>query len=1339
MATLAELQINVDSTQAKTGAETLTLLADASAKVTRAFRDQKAAADALNSGGGSPGGGGGGGGTKPVNDLSSAIDNQTKKLKALEEQRKALNSSDLKTTNPAEYDRLNQVIDTNINLVNRQGNALDRLAGQALREQRAKEAAATAEQRRLEAQARAIQSNEALAARASARAERELSATLNGLSAQIKAQQEYNRTIEQLNRARSGTGANGPVVPSISSAEYDSYVKLAAAKRDEALATRDQSREIDQVRSKIDSVTATLGRAERAEIQYTRALAVLNDGLRLGALTADQYNTKLTQISTRRDQAIVAANSNTAAEARFARELFNVTSAYDPLQRAQASYNEGIRVLSAGLQSGQLNIQQFNKALGDQRQALDAVRAAQPNSEQSQAARYQAAIDRLLPYNSQLRNLAEAEKALQAAQAQGRVIGEQQIAQHKAATEAIAAERKEIERRADASRKSGNSAKQDAQALRQVPAQITDIVVSLQGGQAPLTVLLQQGGQLKDVFGGVVPALKGLATGLVSLLNPTVIIGSALLGLGVAAQQGAKELIAFNQSTILTNGFAGVSASKFSQLRDSLDDVRGTARIAAEALTLINASGKISGDVFEQVATAAIAFQRATGTALKDIIGDFASLGKDPVKAAVALDEKYKFLTSSVLAQAGALVLAGKEFEATTLLQGELATATENAAQRMVDQLNVVGKTLKGLKDGVSEVIDEFFKLGRVDTTADRLKELYRQRENAELPNKTRALIGIGPDEGTSKRVADIDKEIQALRTRIEYENYGAEQEAQTERNRQLAVSATSRLEGNRSLYLDSVARAQEALNLVERDAIRIKQGAAAANRQVTAEEQKLIDVNRSGAQRRLDEAKEQAAKKANKPAGALDTTNVQEVRSDLKIIQNEYENHYKRVTSIGEAGLVSEQATYYSQKAILEAQRKAVEDSFNSQEVAIKALQERKGNSNAQTVSLSNQLTRAETERVTTLETLDRRLDQLQSKEDGRVATRTRNIAAYKASLDAQLESLSDQGARSADGVGRGSRQAGVNQALGANDRSFNRAQRRLSEALADNGDPAEYAAKLKDLEKSHNELAAQIIQNDKDIQAANYDWTNGFTAAIEDAQDVGMNFAGSLQSALTGTFESAGDALATFVTTGTFNFRSFTTSILADLAKIAARQAASGALSGILGVAASAASTYFGGGGANGFAAGSAGATSSTLGASQAGYSSQYFQAKGGAWSGGTQMFANGGAFTNSVVSSPTSFGMANGSRGIMGEAGDEAIVPLARTRNGDLGIRALGGGGGGGSSATIVNVSVQVSESGSKSQSDEPAWNQFGTDLGAFVRTEVYSVINTESRPGGQLSKG
>lgn len=58
----------------------------------------------------------------------------------------------------------------------------------------------------------------------------------------------------------------------------------------------------------------------------------------------------------------------------------------------------------------------------------------------------------------------------------------------------------------------------------------------------------------------------------------------------------------------------------------------------------------------------------------------------------------------------------------------------------------------------------------------------------------------------------------------------------------------------------------------------------------------------------------------------------------------------------------------------------------------------------------------------------------------------------------------------------------------------------------------------------------------------------------------------------------------------------------------------------------------------------------------------------AKGGAFVGGVQAFANGGAFTNSVVSSPTTFPM-----GLMGEAGPEAIMPLSRTADGSLGVRA------------------------------------------------------------------
>ncbi|ALC12467.1 phage tail tape measure protein [Sphingopyxis sp. 113P3] len=66
--------------------------------------------------------------------------------------------------------------------------------------------------------------------------------------------------------------------------------------------------------------------------------------------------------------------------------------------------------------------------------------------------------------------------------------------------------------------------------------------------------------------------------------------------------------------------------------------------------------------------------------------------------------------------------------------------------------------------------------------------------------------------------------------------------------------------------------------------------------------------------------------------------------------------------------------------------------------------------------------------------------------------------------------------------------------------------------------------------------------------------------------------------------------------------------------------------------------------------------------------------------------QRFATGSAFANSIISTPTLFKFAKGTKlGLMGEAGPEAVMPLGRTPDGKLGVHAMGGGGGG-SPATI-----------------------------------------------------
>lgn len=90
-----------------------------------------------------------------------------------------------------------------------------------------------------------------------------------------------------------------------------------------------------------------------------------------------------------------------------------------------------------------------------------------------------------------------------------------------------------------------------------------------------------------------------------------------------------------------------------------------------------------------------------------------------------------------------------------------------------------------------------------------------------------------------------------------------------------------------------------------------------------------------------------------------------------------------------------------------------------------------------------------------------------------------------------------------------------------------------------------------------------------------------------------------------------------------------------------------------------------------------------------------------KGGSFSQGRVMpFAKGG-----VVSAPTPFAM-RGGQGLMGEAGPEAIMPLARGADGRLGVQTTGGG----KSVTVVmNITTPDLQGFQRSQSQIAAQAQ------------------------------
>lgn len=94
-----------------------------------------------------------------------------------------------------------------------------------------------------------------------------------------------------------------------------------------------------------------------------------------------------------------------------------------------------------------------------------------------------------------------------------------------------------------ANRKIEMSARQTAFAMRQLPAQMTDIAVGLASGQSPFMVLMQQGGQLRDVFGGIGPAIGAVAGYAGRMINPFTVAAAAVGTLGYALHEsfGNKE------------------------------------------------------------------------------------------------------------------------------------------------------------------------------------------------------------------------------------------------------------------------------------------------------------------------------------------------------------------------------------------------------------------------------------------------------------------------------------------------------------------------------------------------------------------------------------------------------------------------------------------------------------------------------------------------------------------------------------------------------------------------------------------------------------------------------
>ncbi|EPZ2457890.1 phage tail tape measure protein [Citrobacter youngae] len=265
-----------------------------------------------------------------------------------------------------------------------------------------------------------------------------------------------------------------------------------------------------------------------------------------------------------------------------------------------------------------------------------------------------------------------------------------------------------------AARRAGISIGQYNQALRMLPAQFTDIATQLAGGQSPFLILLQQGGQIKDSFGGVQGALTGVGEyirNMAGMINPTTIALAGLVGtiglLAAAAYNSSEQFDQVARSVIMMGG-AGFASMQ--QLNQAAEEVVGRTNTSisstVDTLVELNDTGKYTASQIKQIATS-ITLMGKAGNDTKTAMSDFGKIVSDPVKGLASLNEQYGFVDEAMMKHIIQLRKQKGEQaavnEAINLFAGVMAKRAEET-NKATDN---IGQTWQWLKKTASDTFDD--------------------------------------------------------------------------------------------------------------------------------------------------------------------------------------------------------------------------------------------------------------------------------------------------------------------------------------------------------------------------------------------------------------------------------------------------------------------------------------------------------------------------------------------------------------------------------------------------------------------------------------------------------
>lgn len=308
--------------------------------------------------------------------------------------------------------------------------------------------------------------------------------------------------------------------------------------------------------------------------------------------------------------------------------------------------------------------------------------------------------------------------------------------------------------------KTGQSAVQTAFAMRMIPAQMTDIIVGLSTGQSPFMVLMQQGGQLKDMFGGIGPAIKGVGGYVLGLINPVTLAAAAVGVLGLAYHKGSQEQDEFYKSLTLSGNLVGKTTGQLAEMAARVSVVaNSTTGVTAATLNQIVSSGKVAAESLERVTTAVVEISEATGIATEKLVGDFNDIAADPVAAITKLNDQYHFLTLATYNQIKALQDEGNQQDAARVAIDAYANAMQQRANDIHQNLGILERAWDSLAKTAKGAWDAMLDIGREQTGTERISQIRKELDWIDKAAGGKLFFG--------GRKAELEDELNNLQSQI--------------------------------------------------------------------------------------------------------------------------------------------------------------------------------------------------------------------------------------------------------------------------------------------------------------------------------------------------------------------------------------------------------------------------------------------------------------------------------------------------------------------------------------------------------------------------------------------